>query len=69
MEDRIERLENMAALQDDTIKEMNSVIYAQQKQIDQLEKKVNSLGAKLRQLVDMVGKDEIANDPPPHYGG
>ncbi len=69
MEDRIERLENLAALQDDTIKEMNSVIYAQQKQIDLLEKKVGSLSAKLRQLVDIVGKDDIANDPPPHYGG
>ena len=69
MEDRVERLENLAALQDDTIKEMNSVIYAQQKQIDLLEKRVDSLTSRLRQLVDMIGKDEIANEPPPHYGG
>lgn len=69
MELRIERLENMTALQDDTIKEMNSVIYAQQKQIDMLEKRVEMLTSKIRQLVELVGKDEISNDPPPHYGG
>lgn len=69
MEDRIERLENLAALQDDTIKEMNSVIYAQQKQIDHLEKRVDTLASKLRQLIDLAGKEGIANEPPPHYGG
>ncbi len=68
MEDRIERLENAVALQDRTIEKLNDVLFEQQKQIDNLEKQMEMLAVKYRQLKESAAQGEFDDVPPPHYG-
>lgn len=67
MDEKIERLETLLAFQDDGLKELSGVVYAQQRQIDVLEKHVEALTGKVRQLAALLGND-LDNAPPPHYG-
>ncbi len=62
-EDRLENLEIKISFQEKAIKDLNDVLYDQQKEIDRLTAMVNSLlkdGANL----DTHGP---ANEKPPHY--
>ncbi|KAB1441662.1 SlyX family protein [Pseudodesulfovibrio senegalensis] len=68
MEDRIERLESAVAQQDNTIEELNRVVFDQQKQIDELEKKLELLAAKFREMAEAQDTGFV-DTPPPHYGG
>lgn len=70
MEDRVERLENLVALQDRTIEKLNDAIFEQQQQITDLHKLVGRLAGRVRDLddaLDQAGGHE--NTPPPHYNG
>lgn len=70
MEDRIERLENLVALQENTIEELNDSLADQQKQIIDLEKLVKRLAGKVRELdADMEQQSGGIDVPPPHYNG
>jgi SlyX protein len=63
-EDRLEKIETRLAYQEKTIKDLNDVVYEQQKQIDKL-------ASTCEMLMDLVrknaGSDAPANEKPPHY--
>lgn len=68
-EDRIESLETALALQDQTVEELNKFIIAQQKQIGELEKKLELMVRQMKDLKDVVAHAAPQDDvPPPHYG-
>ncbi|WP_432736680.1 SlyX family protein [Maridesulfovibrio sp. FT414] len=68
-EERIERLETALALQDQTIEELNRFIIAQQKQINDIEKKIKLMAARMKDLKEAVAHATPVDDaPPPHYG-
>lgn len=69
MEDRIERLENLVSLQDNTIEELSDTIFDQQKQITDLRKLVERMARKLREMDDAMDQESGPEPPPPHYGG
>ena len=60
-DERLTNLEIRITHQDEVIEQLNTVIYAQQKQIDLLEKK---LGAVEKQTGDPTAP---RNEKPPHY--
>ena len=65
MEDRINQLESLAALQDDTIAALNVEIFRQQQDMAGLQHRIETLEQKLEQLAPA---DEISeNERPPHW--
>lgn len=65
MHDRVAELELKFMQQEQLLEDLSSVLYRQQRQIDQLEQAVAGLQEKLRAEPGMVeGK---ADEPPPHY--
>jgi len=69
MEERIERLENLVALQDRTIEKLSDSIYEQQQQIADLEKLVGRLAGKVREMDATMDQGGPLDVPPPHYNG
>lgn len=69
MEDRIERLENLVTLQDRTIEKLSDAIFEQQQQIDDLQRLMERMAGKLRELDDAMDQGGGQDAPPPHYGG
>lgn len=68
MEDRIIRLEETVALQDKTIEDLSDVLAAQQKQLDAMERMLQSMATKLHAMYDpSSGIDAPPDDAPPHY--
>lgn len=61
IEERLVRIETQLAFQEQTIKDLNDVLYAQQQAIDRLAKRVEEL------LESIPGIDAPANEKPPHY--
>lgn len=68
MEDRIERLEAVTAEQERLLEQLNEVVYSQQKQIDSLEKMLDIMARKFKELSENA-EMETVDAPPPHYGG
>lgn len=66
MENKIIDIETRLAFQDDTIQELNDVIYRQQQQIDRLEKALQVVLSKVQDLMES-GNDNITDEKPPHY--
>jgi SlyX protein len=60
-EERLVKIETQLAFQEQTIKELNDVLYEQQKEIDRLSKRVEEL------LKTIPGIEAPANEKPPHY--
>ncbi|HKI80278.1 MAG TPA: SlyX family protein [Pseudodesulfovibrio sp.] len=69
MEDRIERLESLVALQDRTMEKLNDQIFDQQKQIEDLRRMVERLAKKVRAMDEELDNSGPADVPPPHYNG
>jgi len=69
MEKRMERLEDLLALQDRTMEELNDRLFEQQKQIDSLERLVQRLAGKVRELDADMEQTGGVDVPPPHYNG
>lgn len=69
MEKRLERLESLIALQDRTMEKLNDQLFDQQKRIDGLERVVERLAKKLRDLGEQVDASGPLDVPPPHYNG
>lgn len=69
MEARIERLESLVALQDQTIEKLSDEMYEQQRQLADLARQVERLAGKLREMDDVLGQTGGADAPPPHYNG
>ena len=65
-DEKIIDIETRLAYQDDTIQQLNDVIYRQQQQIDKLEKTMQLLLERLQEL--MAGSaGEVIDEKPPHY--
>jgi SlyX protein len=66
MESRLEKIESKLSLAEDLLEELNSTIYRQQRQIDQLQQELVTL----RQQVQTAMPTEPRNlndEIPPHY--
>ncbi|CCH49638.1 SlyX family protein [Pseudodesulfovibrio piezophilus] len=69
MEERVERLENLVTLQERTIEKLSDAVFEQHQQIATLEKMVERLAGKLRDIDAALDDSGIADVPPPHYNG
>lgn len=68
-EDRLINIETQFAFLEQTVSELNTQIYEQQKQIEKLEKAKTLLAQRLQAVSEKLDATEVppANDPPPHY--
>ena len=65
MEERIIKLESLAAMQDETIGKLNEEIFRQQQDIARVQRRIDALEEK---IADLDQSGEIAgNERPPHY--
>ncbi|MUM77255.1 SlyX protein [Pseudodesulfovibrio sp. F-1] len=69
METRIERLESLVALQDQTIEKLSDAVFDQQRQLTDLTRQVERMAGKLREMDDVLSQSGPADLPPPHYNG
>ncbi len=67
MEKRLIELETRISYQDHMITELNDVIAHQQKQLEQLEKRVTQLHVHLKSLTSSGLAHPEEEAPPPHY--
>ncbi|UZP68903.1 SlyX family protein [Desulfovibrio mangrovi] len=67
-EERIAHLEETVYFQDQTIRELNEALTAQQFQMDEMEKRLVAMQTKLRSLLPLVEEGGMDDGPPPHYG-
>ena len=69
MEQRIVELESKLAFQDHTVEQLNQVVIAQQREIDQLHKEVERLKQQFKTLAEQASQSHNFDDepPPPHY--
>ncbi len=66
--DRLIDIETKIAFQEQTIKELNDVVYEQQNQIDKLSATCDALVKRIMEMADTgMGSDAPANERPPHY--
>jgi SlyX protein len=67
-EDRLVEIETKIAFQETTIKDLNDVLYEQQKEIERLRSICDALVKRIKELSELTpGINAPANDPPPHY--
>ena len=59
-------VETRIAYQENTIQELSSVVFEQQKQIDRLNEAVEFLARRLQDISDRSG-EAVIDEPPPHY--
>ncbi|MBI9078500.1 MAG: SlyX family protein [Pseudodesulfovibrio sp.] len=69
MEERIERLESLVALQDRTIEKLSDSLFEQQQQIADMENQIKRIGGKIRELDASLDQSGGIDAPPPHYNG
>lgn len=67
MESRLIDIELHLMQQEETVRQLDDVIIAQQKTIERLEKDVEYLKEKLRALNPSNIRDLSEEEPPPHY--
>ena len=67
IEDRLVDIEIKLSYQEDTIRELNSVVCEQQKQIDQLESICKVLASRIKELSEALEGKPPLNEKPPHY--
>jgi SlyX protein len=63
--DRLDRLEERLAFQDDTIETLNRTITEQWAKIDALTRQMSVLNERLQEAESQMPRP--ANEPPPHY--
>ncbi|ACN17695.1 conserved hypothetical protein [Desulforapulum autotrophicum HRM2] len=67
-EQRLVDIEIKIAFQEKSIKDLNDVIYEQQREIDRLRGICDLLVSRVKDLSDFIpGSDAPANEKPPHY--
>ncbi len=66
-EERMVDIETKITFQDNTLQELNDVIYRQQKQIDQLEAICQSLIERVKALSEQSTSGVPEDEKPPHY--
>lgn len=68
LEERIAKLEETVYFQDNTVRELNQALVAQQFQLDEMEKRMFAMQTKLRELLPALDDGGVDDGPPPHYG-
>ncbi len=66
MEERLTRLEEQIYFQEHTIQELNDVLFAQQRQLDAMQKTLTEMAERERKLLELVA-EKPENSLPPHY--
>lgn len=66
MEERLARLEEQIYFQEHTIQELNDVLFAQQRQMDAMQKTLTEMAERERKLLELVA-EKPENSLPPHY--
>jgi SlyX protein len=67
-EHRLVDIETKIAFQEKSLKELNDVMYDQQREIERLNSICDLLVKRVRDLSDFIpGSDGPANEKPPHY--
>ena len=68
-ERRLEELESRAAFQDDLIEQLNQVIARQDRELLALQRRVEKLELRLRELAEAAGSPAASggHEIPPHY--
>jgi SlyX protein len=67
LEARLERLETLAAHQEQAIEDLNATITRQWDEIAALRRLAGNLGERLREIADNPVLSEVPEPPPPHY--
>ncbi|MFC1524185.1 SlyX family protein [Thermodesulfobacteriota bacterium] len=67
-EERLVEIETQIAFQEQTIKELNDVLYQQQLEIDRLGALCDTLVKRMKEFAEGTsGNNPPANEKPPHY--
>ena len=66
MEERLARLEEQIYFQEHTIQELNDVLFAQQRQMDAMQKTLTEMAERERKILELVA-EKPENSLPPHY--
>ena len=66
-EDALISLETKLSYQDDLLEQLNEVVTSQQNQIHDLEHRLDTLAAKLQDLIDLAAEARDEAEKPPHY--
>jgi SlyX protein len=67
-EERLIDMEIRIVRQDDLVETLNTMVYQQQKKIDELEALCIALASRMRELaVNSGGRNATADERPPHY--
>jgi SlyX protein len=67
IEEQLIDIETKIAFQEDTLQELNELVYQQQKQLDQLEAAFKSLASRIKELSETIPVAEHGDEKPPHY--
>lgn len=65
MEDRINQLESLTTLQDDTIAQLSGELFRQQQEMARLHQRIEALERKLEHL--KLHEETAGNERPPHW--
>lgn len=67
-EERIVELEIRSARQEDLVDTLNTLVYRQQKKIDELEALCTALAARIREVAIAANqRNTVVDERPPHY--
>jgi len=67
-EERLVEIETKIAFQEQTIKDLNDVLYEQQQEIERLDSICDALLKRFKELSEFTpGTDAPVNEKPPHY--
>ena len=66
-EARLEKIETKISYLEHTVDDLNTIVYAQQKQIERQQALIDSLVEHVRELVDAAPERTPGNERPPHY--
>ena len=67
-EERLVEIETKIAFQEQTIKDLNDVVYEQQQEIERLGSICDALVKRIKELSEFApGIESPANEKPPHY--
>ncbi len=67
MEERLTELEIKLSLTEDTVEELNRLIYAQQQQLDLLQAQLRLLYAQIQTASGRAERSSLRDEIPPHY--